>query len=170
MPTRRKIAVLGVLLVGTLAIACSFARMVLWGEILGPKRVVSLLMFWSMLEVGIAMIASCLPTLRPLFHGFSPESVIRSIRSALSLHSLSSRNKSFPGATKGPFERSESETAINGGSPNLAPGAKRNNWNPLATGDTIDVEAYAMGRIGGNVPEPDKITRETEITQTYQKA
>lgn len=52
--------------------------------------VVSLLLFWGMIELGVGMIAICLPTLRPLFRGWSPESIIRSIRSALSLRSLHS--------------------------------------------------------------------------------
>lgn len=52
--------------------------------------VVSLLLFWGMVELGVGMIAICLPTLRPLFRGWSPESIIRSIRSALSLRSIRS--------------------------------------------------------------------------------
>ena len=52
--------------------------------------VVSLLLFWGMVELGVGIIAICLPTLRPLFRGFSPESILRSIRSALSLRSIHS--------------------------------------------------------------------------------
>ena len=44
-----------------------------------------------MVESSLGILGACLPTLRPMFKGFSPESVIRSIRSALSLHSLGSR-------------------------------------------------------------------------------
>ena len=40
-----------------------------------------------MLETGIGMVAICLPTLRPLFHGLSPESIVNSLRSVLSLSS-----------------------------------------------------------------------------------
>lgn len=56
--------------------------------------VVSLLLFWGMVELGVGMIAVCLPTLRPLFHGWSPESIIRSIRSALSIRSIHSGGSS----------------------------------------------------------------------------
>ena len=56
--------------------------------------VVSLLLFWGMVELGVGMIAICLPTLRPLFRGWSPESIIRSIRSALSLRSIHSGGSS----------------------------------------------------------------------------
>lgn len=62
--------------------------------------VVSLLLFWGMLELGVGMIAICLPTLRPLFRDWSPESLIRSIRSALSLHSTRSAGSS-PGRSTG---------------------------------------------------------------------
>lgn len=43
---------------------------------------------WSEVEVCVAVIAACLPTLRPLFAGSSPESIIGSIRSIFSLNSL----------------------------------------------------------------------------------
>jgi hypothetical protein len=44
-----------------------------------------------MVEMGVALVVACLPTLRPLFHGFSAESVVRSARSKLSLQSLRSK-------------------------------------------------------------------------------
>lgn len=45
-----------------------------------------------MIESSLGILGACLPALRPIFRGFSPESVIRSIRSALSLDSLGSRH------------------------------------------------------------------------------
>jgi hypothetical protein len=51
------------------------------------------LIVWSSVEPCLAVIGACLPTLRPLFSGMSPESVIGSIRSALSLQSVEKRNK-----------------------------------------------------------------------------
>ena len=45
-----------------------------------------------MIEMGISIVAACLPTIRPLFGNFSPQTAIRSVRSILSLHSLGSRN------------------------------------------------------------------------------
>lgn len=44
-----------------------------------------------MLEASIGIISACLITLRPAFRGWSAESVLRSVRSALSLHSIRSR-------------------------------------------------------------------------------
>ena len=45
--------------------------------------------------------SACLPTIRPLFHGLSPESVIRSIRSRISLHSIHSRGSKDSKGSKG---------------------------------------------------------------------
>ena len=42
------------------------------------------------MEPTLGVISACLPTMRALFHGMSPESIIGSIRSALSLRSLRS--------------------------------------------------------------------------------
>ncbi len=44
--------------------------------------------YWTLIEASLAIVSACLPTLRPLFHGFSPESVVRSFRSAMSLGSV----------------------------------------------------------------------------------
>ena len=46
------------------------------------------LVVWGTVEAGAAVIAACLPTLRPLFQGKSPESLMGSIRSKLSLKSI----------------------------------------------------------------------------------
>lgn len=178
MPMRRKIAVLGILLVGTLAIACGITRMALFGVILGPALfsqaevggvpsdddigIVSILMFWGMLEIGIAMVAACLPVLRPLFQGLSPESIIRSLRSQLPLKSAGS-SKQISHNAKGRARRTESMTAITG-----VPYVGTSGHNTLIS---IDVEAYAMGRVSGGekdeTPErgPGRIWRETELKQ-----
>lgn len=57
---------------------------------------VSLILFWPMIEMGVALVTACLPTLRPLLHGLSPESMIQSIRSNLSLSSLRSKARFHP--------------------------------------------------------------------------
>ena len=61
--------------------------------------VVSLLLFWGMLELGVGMIAICLPAFRPLFAGWSPESILRSIRSVITLRSTSSSRSSTKAST-----------------------------------------------------------------------
>ena len=51
----------------------------------------SLGIFWSLIETGVAIPVACLPTLRPMFQGLSPESVLNSIRSMISLSSKHSQ-------------------------------------------------------------------------------
>lgn len=53
-----------------------------------PQAVVTNVVIWSQVEAGVAVIAACLPTLRPLFLKGSIDSLIGSIRSVLSLNSL----------------------------------------------------------------------------------
>ena len=101
--------------------------------------VVSILLFWAMMEMGVAMIAVCLPTLRPLFRNWSLESIIRSVRSAVSLRSMGSSRTSPPTAQE-PAARSESETAIAGPQ---QPGLGYKNY------DDMDVEAYSLNEMGG---------------------
>lgn len=47
-------------------------------------------MLWTSIEPTLGVVGACLPTLGPLFKGVSPESIIRSIRSQISLPSLRS--------------------------------------------------------------------------------
>lgn len=46
--------------------------------------------WWSMIEMGISIVAACLPTIRPLFGKLSPDRILHSIRSMFSLQSLTS--------------------------------------------------------------------------------
>ena len=48
---------------------------------------------WSQVEAGVAVLAACLPTLRPLFFGLTAEGLLRSIRSLLSPSSRSSSKR-----------------------------------------------------------------------------
>ena len=67
-------------------------------------------MFWGMLEMGVAMVAICLPALRPLLKGTSLESIMRSFRSILSLGSTASKSKSYRPSKEADHARGESET------------------------------------------------------------
>ena len=95
--------------------------------------IVSILMFWGYLEIGVGIVAACVPTLRPLLEDWSLESVIRSIRSTISLRSFGNSAKEGTG-------RSESETAIRG-----VPEQEKSQHELVS----IDVEAFAMGRVNG---------------------
>ena len=46
---------------------------------------VSLIMFWSILEGGTAVVAACLPTMKSILKDLSSQSLLRNIRSTLSL-------------------------------------------------------------------------------------
>lgn len=48
-----------------------------------------------MIEAALCIIAVCLPSLRPVFRGVSPENLLNSLRSALSLHSFNSRPSTY---------------------------------------------------------------------------
>lgn len=103
----RKLAITSILLLGTFALVAGILRLVVFAKILEASNTegglhilgeivvddmasVSLILFWPMIEMGVALVTACLPTLRPLLHGLS-ESVIQSIRSNLSLSSLGSK-------------------------------------------------------------------------------
>ncbi|CAI6339177.1 unnamed protein product [Periconia digitata] len=74
LPTARKIGVMFVFLLGALAILASTIRMVsiIWARQLGfnpsidEDLLITDMIFCSMLEVAFGIIATCLPTLRPL--------------------------------------------------------------------------------------------------------
>jgi len=51
-----------------------------------------------MIEAGLALIACCLPVLKPLVTGRGVQSVINSVRSAISLQSLSHRSNGSGGS------------------------------------------------------------------------
>lgn len=71
-------------------------------------------MYWTIPETCIAVVGACLPTLRPLFYGWSPESIIGSVRSALSLNSHSSKRSKTSSVTTG-----RSRTGANTGSESI---------------------------------------------------
>ncbi|KAI9792921.1 MAG: hypothetical protein M1816_001243 [Peltula sp. TS41687] len=164
LPLQRKIAVCAILMLGTLATACGITRMAIFAEFLSPALfakgtilgvstadpmglgVVSLLEFWGMLEVGVAMVACCLPTLRPLFQGFSPESVLLNIRNALSLRSTSSRGSSKR------YQTAESKTSI----------AASDSQTPVYIGQYPPVD-MASGTPHRKGPDGEKLFHSVEI-------
>ena len=48
---------------------------------------------WSYVEVGIGVVAACLPTLKPLFYNYSVDSIVASLCSKLSLRSINSDSR-----------------------------------------------------------------------------
>ena len=57
-------------------------------------------LYWTQLEGAIAVVSACLPTMRPIFHGFSPESLLGSIRTKMTMYmklNKSSQGRDFEG-------------------------------------------------------------------------
>ncbi|PWY87082.1 hypothetical protein BO94DRAFT_575212 [Aspergillus sclerotioniger CBS 115572] len=135
LPLRKRIGILGIFFVGSIATACGIARMALFASILGPKcmplilnipnatpalqytntmilvfshttvggvssnddiGIVSILMFWGMLEIGVAIVAICLPIIYRLARDASPGTFLGSLLSLGSLRgSKTSKNSSL---------------------------------------------------------------------------
>ncbi|KUI67586.1 hypothetical protein VM1G_02813 [Cytospora mali] len=97
---QRKVAIIGVFLLAFIGLGASITRMVNYIQIEdgGPlyfiyhdeEEAVTRAFFFTMLEIGISLVAVNLPSLWLLFTSISPEKVARSIRSVLSLASLRS--------------------------------------------------------------------------------
>ena len=117
---------------------------------------VSIIIFWGMVEIGVAMLTSCLSTLRLIIQGWPHTSVIASIRFAIALRPKGSREKTY---SRNNVEASESETAI----ANIPQPAKLG----LRDMDSIDVVAYATGKVSGEHThgreEEKEIRRDTHI-------
>ena len=128
----------------------------------------SMLMFWAMIEIGVALVAANLPILRPLLYGWSPRSIIYTIRSFVSGRSgRGSGSGSGSGRSRSSRPRSntkkstpksdnESERAI----------VETLETNPKGVGmGSIDVEAWAMGRV-----DVHKINHETYVDERKDRA
>ncbi|KAI9666120.1 MAG: hypothetical protein M1821_004055 [Bathelium mastoideum] len=95
---KRKLALSFIFLLGLVAVGASFARMLVTIDAvlsISPTSDADLLVtqveYWAMLESGLGLVACCLPTLRFLFGKWTPDNMLRSIRSMLSLDSLRSQ-------------------------------------------------------------------------------
>jgi len=112
-PMSHKLAVVGIFLTTSLVVVAGIGRVVVhytishdhdysWHDF--P------LIMWSSVEPCMGVIGVCLPAIRQLFAGYSPESVLGSIRSALSVRSrgsVSSKDSSRGVKTKESTENME---------------------------------------------------------------
>lgn len=108
LPLKEKVALLGIFLLGVITVLAGIARLIFYyraaADHTGPDVAINTAptFYWSLVEASLAVVSACLPTIRPLFQGFSPESVIRSIRSRISLQSMGSKNsKGSKGSRRG---------------------------------------------------------------------
>ncbi|OTB01691.1 hypothetical protein M426DRAFT_14305 [Hypoxylon sp. CI-4A] len=91
----KKLAVCGVFLLGAVVIAAGSARLAIFiRQTNNPYQNADGIghltteIYWSMIEMGISVLAACLPTIWPLLGKVSLESMVRTVRSMLSLESL----------------------------------------------------------------------------------
>ncbi|KAA8644453.1 uncharacterized protein ATNIH1004_008657 [Aspergillus tanneri] len=105
MSLRKRIAVVGVFLVGLIATAASATRMGIYITYIvnafaqsDGETLITYLMFWTMIECGLGVVVVCLPTLRPLQRIISMDSIVSQIRGKLSLKSLPRRSSQDSGS------------------------------------------------------------------------
>ncbi|KAH8773856.1 hypothetical protein F5883DRAFT_413135 [Diaporthe sp. PMI_573] len=104
----RKLAVTGILLLGAVATGAAAARLAIFitqiersnDPTLDTNMSVSTVVYWSMIEAGLSLIAACLPTAQHIFRGHSVGSVVASVRSAISLPSIT-RSRGSGGGSGG---------------------------------------------------------------------
>lgn len=111
MTLRKKLAVCGVFLLGAVVVAAGAARLAIFiqqtnNPYLNADGIGHLTteIYWSMIEMGISVVAACLPAIWPLLGKASLESMVHTVRSMFSLESMT---RSAPG-------RSRDETGANG--------------------------------------------------------
>lgn len=121
-------------------------------------------MYWSMIELGLSIVAACLPTLRPLFGRSSIESWRKSIRSYFTLHLKPFSNRG-DGSGSGYTSRANE---------NYKPLEERA-WNSKTRINVPDQSAmaqniYAMQDLESQTEIPKShIVVQNRIEQTWQK-
>ncbi|KAI1346045.1 hypothetical protein F5Y01DRAFT_298824 [Xylaria sp. FL0043] len=115
MAVRRKVLLSVIFFIGFISVAAGTARLVIVAEDIvettaGARDVRGTetnVLVWAYVEVGVGIIAACLPTLNPLLETRSIESVVASVRSKVSLGSLAFGNSN---------DRSKGSDAVGGSS------------------------------------------------------
>lgn len=97
MPVRQKLVVTGIFLLGTVVVAIGIVKCVAFFTIIDiieknhdTTHDEAPLFYYTIPESCLCVVSACLPTFRPLVHGFSPKSIIDSVFSAISLRSRDS--------------------------------------------------------------------------------
>jgi len=97
----RKVALSFIFLLGLLSTAAGTARLVIVAQDIyetttgsrDVRGVETNAMVWSYVEVGVGVVAACLPTIRPILNRRTPESIVNSVRSKISLNSMGSASR-----------------------------------------------------------------------------
>ncbi|KAI0118666.1 hypothetical protein GGR51DRAFT_497223 [Nemania sp. FL0031] len=97
MSTAKRWAVSGVFLLGFVEIGTGLARTIIviqlnqnYVKAADGIGLLTTTMFWSMIEMGIAVVAGCLPPMWPLISKIPLENMVRTVRRTLSLENLRS--------------------------------------------------------------------------------
>lgn len=70
-----------------------------WVQVADGNGLLTTLMIWSMIEIGIAVVAGCLPTIWPLVSKIPIENMMRTFKSVLSPESVRSRASTRQGSS-----------------------------------------------------------------------
>ena len=165
MNIKRKVGVTVIFLSASVGLAASLARMVnLVYTINGarertadPRLEDTKVLFWSMLEGGLGLIAVNLPSIWGLYSKISPDAVLRSVRSMVSLRSRSSGGSK---TSTTPYKHAT-----------LSPLTSSRDNNFYSDKRERSTEAYAMRDIktannNHEPPLPESILVSSSITQT----
>jgi hypothetical protein len=157
MTARRKLLVLAVFALGTIAIVASVIRLVLFvnlaelatGILSEPNEdnnlIVTRALYWSMLESGLGLIACCLPML----YALSPTGKLRSlVESACSLTSLGSQSRWPYRSQNKPSSQTRHGNGSTASTSAIVPGQSNSAY----------VESYEMGDSRRVPTNADKLT------------
>ncbi|KAI1132271.1 hypothetical protein F5Y10DRAFT_218512 [Nemania abortiva] len=97
---QQKIVISLIFLIGFLSVAAGTARLVIVATNIvettagarDVRGVETNVLVWTYVEVGVGIVAACLPTLKPILDDRSIDSVVASVRSKISLQTLDSKS------------------------------------------------------------------------------
>lgn len=147
---QKKIAVTSIFLIGLIVVAASICRLVLvlrsQNQTGGVDQdlYVTNVIWWTMFETGMALLGSCLSSLRPLFSEISTYRVVQSLRSKLSRSSVGKRSHASANDSRPTHVQ---KTGCSSDTSNsfelLRPSVPSNQHSVLVT-KTVDVEHGSM--------------------------
>lgn len=116
MPTRQKIVVSGIFLLGAFVVFSSIFRVISMFDALQPNRDTTWTQapafYWATIETGVGIVSACLPTMRPLVNQAGPQSIIQSVQRKL--RSSLSRSKLRQDSSSLESEREKKSFSIPG--------------------------------------------------------
>lgn len=183
MRTRAKIALTGMFALGGLCVAASALRLALYSQlwwavkvhdvqasILGLQGaddfgIVSLALFWSQIELSVANITCCLPSLKPLVESQQ----FRNLPSTISQVSLRSLRKIVGGGRKASSDASSSEYIETKDGQTIRESEARSREMSTGSDDTWKHERH-FGSISGTQYQSDNRSLDGGVTSVYGTA